>query len=346
MLVPGEPEIFRLSWFAWENNGTYTGSDGEFMKDVQHSLVWLKNEELPDGGKSLVFRWQGESERLDSLVARVVGISRSYATKIIRKGLVSLHPACAIKPSVKCFAPMEVTVNLPPVENLEIIPQEVPFRVLFEDPDCIVLHKPSGVVVHPAPGNWEGTLVHGLLHRYPDIGEINGQRRPGIVHRLDQGTSGLMVVARNMWAHDRLSRAFRDRRVNKEYLALALGSIPWSEYVVDLPIGRHPHQRICMAVVADGRPARTDFHVLQSYGKTTLLRCVLHTGRTHQIRVHAASLGHPLWGDSLYGPSGNREERIFLHAWKLAFEHPRTGSLMSFRDPLDPELLHILQQQS
>jgi 23S rRNA pseudouridine1911/1915/1917 synthase len=240
-----------------------------------------------------------------------------------------------------------VTVELPPAEFLEIVPQEVDFRVLHEDEDCIVLHKPSGVVVHPAPGNWEGTLVHGLLYRYPDIGEINGQKRPGIVHRLDQGTSGLMVVARNMWAHDRLSRAFRERRVWKEYLALALGRIPWAEHLVDLPIGRHPYHRTRMAVVREGRPAQTDFYVLRNYARTTLLRCVLHTGRTHQIRVHAAYLGHPLWGDTLYGygHGAPSEERIFLHAWKLAFEHPRTGKVISFRDPLDQELVRILRQQ-
>ncbi len=315
------------------------------MGDLQHSVVWLENEDLPDGGKRVGFLYRGEPERLDSLVARVVGISRSYATKIIRKGLVGLNPSCAIKPSVKCLSRTEVTVILPPAEDLEIIPEDVDFRVLYEDGDCIVLHKPSGIVVHPAPGNWEGTLVHGLLYRYPDIGEINGRKRPGIVHRLDQGTSGLMVVARNMWAHDRFSRAFRERRVSKEYLALALGCVPWAEHVVDLPIGRHPLHRVRMAVVSDGRPARTDFYVLRNYRKTTLLRCVIHTGRTHQIRVHAAHLGYPLWGDDLYGFSSQKEGRIFLHSWKLAFEHPRTGRLMSFRDPLDSELLHILQLQ-
>lgn len=318
------------------------------MEDLQKSVVWLHNEELEDGGKRVVFRWQGEPERLDSLVARVVGISRSYATKIIRKGEVALDPSSAIKPSVKCFPGTVLTVELPPAESLEIVPEEVDFRVVYEDEDCIVLHKPSGVVVHPAPGNWEGTLVHGLLHRYPDIGEINGQKRPGIVHRLDQGTSGLMVVARNMWAHDRLSRAFRERRVWKEYLALALGCIPWAEHLVDLPLGRHPHHRTRMAVVRGGRAAQTDFYVLRNYAKTTLLRCVLHTGRTHQIRVHAAYLGHPLWGDALYGygPGTPSEERIFLHAWKLAFEHPRTGEVISFRAPLDPELVRVLRQQS
>ena len=316
------------------------------MENLRESLIWLENEELPEGGKRLVFRWQGDPERLDSLVARAVGISRSYATKIIRKGAVSLDPFCAVKPSVKCLPGTEVSVDLPPAENLEILPEEVDFQVLHEDEDCIVLHKPSGVVVHPAPGNWEGTLVHGLLHRYPDIGEINGQKRPGIVHRLDRGTSGLMVVARNMWAHDRLSRSFRERRVSKEYLALVPGCVPWGEHVVDLPIGRHPHHRICMAVVREGRPAQTDFFVLRRYEKSTLLRCVIHTGRTHQIRVHAAYLGYPLWGDDLYGHNAPREERIFLHAWKLVFEHPRTGETMSFRAPLDPELVEILRRQS
>jgi 23S rRNA pseudouridine1911/1915/1917 synthase len=229
---------------------------------------------------------------------------------------------------------------------MDLEPENVPFDVLHEDPDFLVIDKPSGLVVHPAPGNWTGTLVHGLLFRYGDFGELSGARRPGIVHRLDAGTSGLMVIARNQWAHERLSLAFKKRFVDKEYLALVWKIVPWEVLEVRFPIGRDPHNRVRMSVHPDGKEAHTTFRVLRRFRKATLLACRLYTGRTHQIRVHASAIGHPLVGDTLYGPEYPlfpEVERIFLHAWKLRFPHPRTWEKIGFRSCLPQELVAMLQ---
>lgn len=286
-------------------------------------------------------------ERLDRVVARELGLTRSFATKLIRRGHVAVSPPERIKPSLLCGGGMVLHVTLPPPQHLDLEPEPVPFTVVFADQDCIVVHKPAGVVVHPAPGHWRGTLVHGLLYAFPDIGAVNGIVRPGIVHRLDAGTSGLLVVARNMWAHDALSRAFRDRRVQKHYLALVHRPPTWTRQEIRLPIGRDPWHRLRMAVIPDGRDAFTEVQVLRNFAHYSLVVCHLHTGRTHQIRVHLAFLGHPLVGDRLYGPQfpvPENFDRVFLHAWQLAFPHPRTGEVLHFRAPLPEDLRQTLQR--
>lgn len=307
-------------------------------------------ELLEDEGDSLVVFCVDDSLsllRLDALVAQELGISRAYATKLIRKGAVSLDPPMnAMKPSIKCPPETHVRVRLPKPEETDMEPEDVPFDVLYEDPDFLVIDKPSGIVVHPAPGNWTGTLVHGLLFRYGDFGKLSGARRPGIVHRLDAGTSGLMVIARNQWAHERLSLAFKKRFVGKDYLALVWRTVPWETREVHLPIGRDPCNRVRMSVHPEGREAHTTFRVLRRFRKATLLACRLHTGRTHQIRVHASAIGHPLVGDTLYGPGYPlfpEVERIFLHAWKLRFPHPRTWEEIGFRSCLPQELVAMLR---
>ncbi len=309
-----------------------------------------EDQEIPSGDGATVVTVPLPStqskERLDRIVARELGLTRSFATKLIRRGQVALDPPERVKPSFQCGGGTMLRVTLPPPQRLELEPEPVPFGVVFSDSDCIVVHKPAGVVVHPSPGHWRGTLVHGLLHAFPDIGAVNGIVRPGIVHRLDSGTSGLMVVARNMWAHDALSRSFRDRRVRKRYLALIHRPPAWTRQEIRLPIGRDPGHRLRMAVNADGREALTEVWVLQNFPRHALVACDLHTGRTHQIRVHLAFLGHPLVGDRLYGPSYPPPEgfdRVFLHAWQLAFPHPRTGELLSFQAPLPKDLLSVLQ---
>jgi 23S rRNA pseudouridine1911/1915/1917 synthase len=222
----------------------------------------------------------------------------------------------------------------------------VDFRVVFEDSDLVVLDKPAGIVVHPAPGHWRGTLVHGLLYRYPNLGTLNGVVRPGIVHRLDATTSGLMVAALNGLAQEGLMRQFKARSVEKEYLALACGAPPARELLVDLPIGRDPVSRIRMAVRDEGRPALTEVRLLWARGGFSLLRCRIHSGRTHQIRVHLSALGCPLFGDVLYGRGdrgGPPLDRVFLHSWRLSFEHPRTGLRLVFRSSLPIELRQVLE---
>ncbi len=286
-----------------------------------------------------------DGHRLDFALSRAMGISRGFSQKLIKEGRLTLIPERRIKPSIKVAEGDVMTVLVPPIETLDLEPEDVPFEVVYSDQDIIVINKPAGLVVHPAPGHWRGTLVHGLLYRFPDLGSLNGVQRPGIVHRLDATTSGLMVVARNGLAQEGLFRDFKARRVEKEYLALCYGTPPSKEGEVHYPVGRDPYNRMRMAVVDDGRDAWTDYSTIWSQNGYSFVRCRLHTGRTHQIRIHLQAVKCPLVGDRLYAPSRKSpfgEERIFLHSWKLSFSHPRSGEKLSFRVPLPEELVTFL----
>ena len=283
--------------------------------------------------------------RLDFVISRQLGLSRGFSQKLIKEGRTSLLPERRIKPSIKVDTADEISVSVPPEETLDLEPEDVPFEEVYSDTDIIVINKPAGLVVHPAPGHWTGTLVHGLLYRYPDIGCLNGVKRPGIVHRLDATTSGLMVVARNGLAQEGLFRDFKARRVEKEYLALCWGTPASPKGEIRYPIGRDPYNKLRMAVTEDGRDAWTDYGTIWSRNGYTLIKCRLHTGRTHQIRVHLAAIKCPLVGDRTYAPSRPspfEEDRVFLHSWKLSFEHPRSKQKMAFRAPLAPELSALL----
>ena len=287
--------------------------------------------------------------RLDYAVSRELGISRAYAQKLIKNAHVTaLFANKRIKPSIKLELGEQYEVDVPPPEKLDLEPEDVAFGVVYADEDVIVVDKPAGLVVHPAPGHWRGTLVHGLLYRFPELGNLNGVERPGIVHRLDATTSGLMVVARNGLAQEKLWRAFKSRQVKKQYLALCHGMPKKKNARIDLPIGRDPNNRLRMAVMEDGRDAVTDYDVLWSRYGFSLVRCDLHTGRTHQIRVHMRAIGCPLVGDALYAPSRSKEgpfleSRVFLHAWRLSFAHPRDGRQMRFRSFLPEGLKDFLR---
>jgi 23S rRNA pseudouridine1911/1915/1917 synthase len=220
--------------------------------------------------------------------------------------------------------------------------EEIPLEVIYEDDDLVVIDKPAGMVVHPAPGHHSGTLVHALLGRGGDWSTSGGESRPGIVHRLDKGTSGLIVAARNDVAHRALAAQLRDRTLSRTYLAITRGRVKDDAGELEGPIGRHPRERKRMAVVAGGRYARTRYWVVERKRTHTLLRCELDTGRTHQIRVHLAAMGHPVAGDAEYGgrePAAGRArgvplpDRPMLHAWRLRLRHPRTGVEMSFEAP-------------
>lgn len=303
----------------------------------------------PRGAEIQTFTVDGalDGHRLDFAVARLLGLSRAFAQKIIRAGGTELIPERRIKPSIKVQDGDILKIKVPPAETLELEPEDIDFEVVYSDTDIAVINKPAGLVAHPAPGHWTGTLVHGLLYKFPDIGSMNGVKRPGIVHRLDATTSGLMVTVKNGLAQEALFREFRERRVRKEYLALCWGTPPRRDGTIDLPIARDPRNRLRMAVIEDGRESRTDYHVLWSRGGYSLVRCVLHTGRTHQIRVHMQALRCPLVGDRLYAPSRKSpfgEERIFLHSWKLAFKHPRSGEKMDFTCHLPAELSSFLKE--
>ena len=284
--------------------------------------------------------------RLDIYISEQLGITRNYAQQIIRKSQIS-SGAAKLKPSSPVSETQEFIINLPPTESLELIPEYVPFNVVYEDIYIIVLNKPSGVVVHPAPGNWTKTLVHGLLFRYPDI-SCNNTARPGIVHRLDAATSGLMVVARDSKAMVNLQKMFQNREINKTYVALVNGNLRNAEGVINAPIARDPKDRHKMAIVQDGRSAVTRFKRLWSNNKYSLVLCQLITGRTHQIRVHFEAIGYPLVGDRVYGNKKANESiaslnRIFLHSWKLEFQHPINENNMSFRCTLPDELKDALK---
>lgn len=289
---------------------------------------------------------EDEGLRLDVYLSGKIGLTRSFIQALIKQGNISLPSRTKIKPSIRIRSGEEITIIIPPAENLEVIPEPVAFDVLYEDNYLLVINKPAGVVVHPAPGNWHGTLVHGLLYKYPEIGVFNNVVRPGIVHRLDQTTSGLMIIARNQSAMEALQCQFRERSVTKTYIALTKGLPDHKEAMIDLPLGRDPRNRKKISVISSGRQSKTIYKVLWSHKEHALMQCTLLTGRTHQIRVHLKYIGCPLVGDVLYGGKNIKFQemgRVFLHSWKLGFRHPKTGKQMSFCQPLPSELIFCLQ---
>ena len=282
-------------------------------------------------------------QRADVFLAHALpDISRSRIQTLIRDGAILIN-AAPCRPSGRLRAGDSISVEIPPPRSLQTLPEKIPLHILYEDEDLVILNKPAGMVVHPAAGNEEGTLVNAILHHCRDLSGIGGAQRPGIVHRLDKGTSGCLVVAKHDSAHTALSRQFAARSVTKIYLAFASGHFRSKRGVVDAPIGRHPVHRKRMAVVSppSGRQARTEYDVLYEIGANSLVRCILHTGRTHQIRVHLKHIGHPLLGDSVYGSVRHGAEfpRPMLHAWKLGFFHPRTGLPIDFEAPIPEDFL-------
>ena len=285
---------------------------------------------------------QGEA-RLDHYLASLdLGLTRSRLRQLIVDGLVAVNGA-SVKPAHRVRPGDRVLVSIPPPRPSVAVPQEIPLTVVYQDADLVVIDKPAGLAAHPGPGHPDRTLVNGLLALCPDIQGIGGEIRPGIVHRLDKDTSGLMIAAKNQAAHNHLSGQIRDRLVRKGYLALVEGVPSPGVGVIDVPIGRDPRRRTRMAVTADGRESRTGFRVLECYGRHSLLELQLHTGRTHQARVHLAWLGHPLLGDSVYGRRSPLLPRHFLHAHTLAFAQPSTGEPLEFSSSLPEDLVSALE---
>lgn len=241
--------------------------------------------------------------------------------------MVNGHPA---DPADRVAAGDVVEFEIPEAYVVEAGGEQIPLDVVYEDEDLAVINKPAGMVVHPAPGHYTGTLVHALLGRGGGWSAIGGASRPGVVHRLDKGTSGLIVVARNDVSHRGLSEQLKDRSLSRTYLAIVRGRIKDDAGELEGPIGRHPRERKRMAVVEGGRFARTRYEVVERRRTHTLLRCELETGRTHQIRVHLATFGHPVAGDAEYGGREEGLDRPMLHAWRLRLRHPRTGVEMTF----------------
>lgn len=289
-----------------------------------------------------------EGERIDRALAIVTGLSRQAVTELFAAGSVSLGGRSVTSRSRRVHAgervQLEGGVPSRPEAAAEADPA-VPVSVVWQDEDVIVIDKPAGVVVHPGAGNKSGTLVNGLLAAFPDLAELGGDR-PGIVHRLDKGTSGLMVVARTEAARNSLVAQLAGRRVTREYVALVSGSIASDSGLVDAPLGRSDTDPTRIRVQAGGRQARTRYEVESRFDvprPTTLVHCKLETGRTHQIRVHMASIGHPVVGDKRYGGGGWLGlDRPFLHASTLSFDHPRHGRRVDYSSPLPPDLLSVL----
>lgn len=278
--------------------------------------------------------------RLDHFLAsKLAELSRSRIQDLIRDGYITLN-GVATKPGAKLRADDRISVIEPPPRPVETPAQDIALEVLFEDEDLIVINKPPGMVVHPAAGNWEGTLVNALLHHCTALSGVGGEQRPGIVHRLDKETSGCLVAAKNDFIHQDLARQFAGREVTKIYLALAAGKFTKKSGVIEAAIGRHPVHRKRMAIVEEGRgrASKTSWRVLGDVKNGALVECTLHTGRTHQIRVHLKHLGHPLLGDEVYGRRGEFSRQM-LHAWRLGFLHPRTSQPVHFTAPIPADFV-------
>ncbi|MBE0481796.1 MAG: RluA family pseudouridine synthase [Dehalococcoidia bacterium] len=284
-------------------------------------------------------------DRLDRAMAGNCGVSRAYAQRLIDQGHVTVaNREVRVSHKLKVKPGDRIHVDIPPAEPLPLVPEDIPLQIVYEDRDLMVIDKPAGMVVHPAPGKYTGTLVHALLARCPELNGINGLLRPGIVHRLDKDTSGLIVIARHAASHLDLSRQMKERTARKVYVALVAGQLTPERGSIEAPIGRHPRERKLMAVVAGGREARTSYRVLGYVGSYTLVEAVLETGRTHQIRVHFASIGHPVVGDRVYGRKTPILPRQFLHAHILGFRLPSSGEYIEFRSPLPPDLSEALER--
>ena len=290
---------------------------------------------------------ESKNQRLDAFLASSLdGLTRSQAARLIESGEVAVNGKTAGK-SYKLAGGEDIAVTLPEPEPVEAVPQDIPLDVVYEDADVIVVNKPSGMVVHPAPGHPDGTLVNALLyHCAGTLSGVGGALRPGIVHRIDRDTSGLIIAAKNDAAHQYLSAQLADHTLARTYECIVVGSLREDRGTVDAPIARHPADRKRMAVVAGGREAVTHWEVIARYLGYTHVRCRLETGRTHQIRVHMAYIGHPILGDTVYGAKKEVPGLTgqCLHAVGLRFLHPRTHEVVELSCPLPEEFTRMLQK--
>lgn len=284
-------------------------------------------------------------ERLDKAVSLLnEELSRSQAQQMIKDGHILVNGQ-GTKTNYKCSTDDKIEISFPEPEELDVLPEEMDLDIYYEDGDVLVVNKPKGMVVHPAPGHASGTLVNGLMAHCKDLSGINGVLRPGIVHRIDKDTSGLLMVAKNDMAHESLVNQLVEKTVTRKYQAIVHGTIPHDYGTVDAPLGRDPKDRQSMTVVDGGKHAVTHFHVIHRYKDFTHVECQLETGRTHQIRVHMKYIGYPLAGDPKYGPRKTLEiGGQALHAGVLGFMHPRTGEYMEFEAPLPAYFSELLEK--
>ena len=297
---------------------------------------------------------EDKGSRLDAFIGyNADELSRSYAVKLIDQGLVSVNGSPAASKKQAVFDGDEIVIELPEPEALDVKAEDIPLEIVYEDDDVAVINKPRGMVVHPGPGNYSGTLVNAIMHHMGDsLSSINGVIRPGIVHRIDKDTSGLLMIAKNDKAHESLAAQLAEHSVTREYTALCYDNIKEEEITIDEPIGRDPKNRLRNAVRgASAKDAITHIKVTERFGKYTLVKAILETGRTHQIRVHMAYIHHPLVGDELYGfrkqsdkVEGVKVSGQLLHAGTLGFVHPSTGEYMEFHSDL-PEIFETVLEK-
>ncbi|MFR9070308.1 MAG: RluA family pseudouridine synthase [Paraclostridium sp.] len=288
-----------------------------------------------------------EGSRLDVYLSEQLGdMSRSYIQKLIKEKKVKVNGKVE-KAKYLVKENDDISIEIPKPKTLEIIAQDIPIDIVYEDDDLLIVNKPQDMVVHPAPGNYENTLVNAILyHCEGNLSSINGVIRPGIVHRIDKDTSGLLMIAKNNNSHNYLSEQLKDHSITREYEFICHGAIKEDKITVNKPIGRNPKDRLKMAVVKDGKHAVTHFEVINRYENFTHVKATLETGRTHQIRVHALSLNHPLLGDPVYGPKNNKfgVKGQVLHAKKLGFIHPTTKEYVEFDSELPEHFKSIIKK--
>ena len=288
----------------------------------------------------------GEDEaglRADAALVRHIDLSRSRIAALIGEGAMLVDGVAQNKPAFKLEAGQRIEFTLPKAKPVAIEPQNIPLDIIYQDSDIVIVNKPCGMVVHPAAGNEDRTLVNALMYHVHDLSGIGGELRPGIVHRLDKDTSGLILIAKNDKAHAAMGEQFKERSMEKHYRAVAYGSFSEDSGLIDRPLARHPVDRKKMAIVEGGKPSQTEWRVIGRLKGATYLDVHLLTGRTHQIRVHMQSIGHPLLGDRIYAPNIKTAvhiPRLMLHAFSLEFTHPTTGERMRFEAPI-PEKFQI-----
>lgn len=304
----------------------------------------------PDVPQQLTITCTEPALRVDRWIAeRIPTLSRARVQTLIRQGCVLLNGK-RCKPSVRLQAGDRLEITIPPITPPGTEPEPIPLNIIFEDADLLVINKPPGLVVHPAPGHPRGTLVNALLHHCRDLAGIGGELRPGIVHRLDRDTSGVLVVAKNQLALERLAAQFKARKVEKEYWALVWGRPALKTGTIETLIGRDSHNRKKMSArPSRGRVARTRYEVMREFGEISLLRIHIETGRTHQIRVHLAHIGYPVVGDSQYGRARKTKRHLvaprqMLHAYRISFSHPRTSRHVEFVAPLPADMQDMLRR--
>lgn len=297
---------------------------------------------------SISARQEDAGKRVDTFLSETIeGLTRSAAQNLLTEQAVTCN-GVPLKKNYKLTGHESLSVIMPALREVDLTPEDIPLDIIYEDADIIVINKPRGIVVHPAAGNWSGTLVNALMFHCGDsLSGINGEHRPGIVHRIDKDTSGLLVVAKNGAAHQSLAAQIAAHTARREYEGIVVGSIRQEEGMVDKPIARHRTDRKKMAIVEEGRPAVTHYSVITRFHGYTHMAFQLETGRTHQIRVHMASIGHPIIGDPVYGLKRDRFADIggqCLHAARLTLTHPRTNEVMTFTAPLPQYFQNILEK--